>query len=115
MRARKKGGKLFESREKRDKFLTSPRACASQGEPKAKLLGGFSLVRFFVPHKEMNIKVFKIKIFQAAVFFKTPSPQPSSTRGEGAIICRPSSILQVVIGAYVFPSLEGRGLRGGCV
>jgi len=56
VRARKKGGKLFESREKRDEFLTFPRACASRGEPKAKLLGAFSLVRFFGASKEMNIK-----------------------------------------------------------
>jgi len=54
VRARNKGGKLSEFREKRDEFLTPPRPCASRGEPKAKLLGGFSLVRFFVPHKEMN-------------------------------------------------------------
>jgi len=34
------------------------RSCsASRGKPKAKLLGGFSLVRFFVPHKEMNSSV----------------------------------------------------------
>jgi len=55
LRARKKGGKLFEPREKGGEFLTIPRSCISRGEPKAKLLGGFSLVRFFVPHKEMNI------------------------------------------------------------
>jgi hypothetical protein len=55
VRARKKDGKLSESRKKRDEFLTAPRPCASRGQPKAKLLGGFSLVRFFVPHKEMNI------------------------------------------------------------
>jgi hypothetical protein len=55
VRARKKGGKLFESREKRDEFLMTPRLCISRGEPQAKLLGGFSLVRFFVPHKEMNV------------------------------------------------------------
>jgi hypothetical protein len=54
VRARRKVGKLSESREKRDEFLTAPRACASLGEPKAKLLGGFSLVRFFGPNKEMN-------------------------------------------------------------
>jgi hypothetical protein len=54
VRARKKGGKLSESREKRDEFLATPRSCISRGEPKAKLLGGFSLVRLFVPHKEMN-------------------------------------------------------------
>jgi hypothetical protein len=52
---RKKGGKLSESREKRDEFLTAPRSCASREEPKAKLPGGFSLVRFFVPYKEMNV------------------------------------------------------------
>jgi hypothetical protein len=45
-----KGGKLSE----RSEFLTPPQSNASRGEPKAKLLGGFSLVRFFVPHKEMN-------------------------------------------------------------
>jgi len=56
VRARNKVGKLSESREKRDEFLTAPRLCASRGEPKAKLLGGFSLVRFFVPDKEMNLQ-----------------------------------------------------------
>jgi hypothetical protein len=55
VRAREKGGKLSESREKRDEFLTAPRPGALLGEPQAKLLGGFSLVRFFVPHKEMNV------------------------------------------------------------
>jgi len=44
------GGKLFE----RSEFLLPPQSDALRGEPKAKLLGGFSLVRFFVPHKEMN-------------------------------------------------------------
>jgi hypothetical protein len=46
------GGKLSE----RSEFLTPPQSNASRGQPKAKLLGCFSLVRFFVPHKEMNIK-----------------------------------------------------------
>jgi hypothetical protein len=55
LRARIKGGKLSESREKRDEFLTTPRSCSSQGEPKAKLLGAFSLVRFIGANKEMNI------------------------------------------------------------
>ena len=56
LRARNKGGKLSESREKRDEFLTTPRSCSSRGEPKAKLLDAFSLVRFFGASKEMNIK-----------------------------------------------------------
>ena len=56
MRARNKGGKLSESREKRDEFLTAPRSCSSRGEPKAKLLGTLSLVRFFGVSKEMNVK-----------------------------------------------------------
>jgi hypothetical protein len=56
IRLRKKGGKLSESREKRDEFLTAPRSCASRGEPKAKLPGAFSLVRFFGARKEMNVK-----------------------------------------------------------
>jgi hypothetical protein len=34
--------------------VPSPHSGALRGEPKATLLGGFSLVRFFVPHKEMN-------------------------------------------------------------
>jgi hypothetical protein len=51
---------LFE----RSEFLPPPRYSALRGEPKAKLLGGFSLVRFFVPHKEMNI------LFQYAVMTK---------------------------------------------
>jgi len=55
VRTRKTGGKLSESA-KADEFLTPPRLCTSRGQPQAKLLGGFSLVRFFVPHKEMNIK-----------------------------------------------------------
>jgi hypothetical protein len=38
--------------------VPSPHSGVSRGEPQAKLLGGFSLVRFFVPHKEMNIKGF---------------------------------------------------------
>ena len=54
VRVRKKGGKLSESREKRDEFLTTPRSYSSRGEPKAKLLGAFSLVRFFGASKEMN-------------------------------------------------------------
>jgi hypothetical protein len=45
MRTRRKGDKLSESREKRDEFLTTPRLCASRGEPQAKLLGAFSLKR----------------------------------------------------------------------
>ena len=57
MRARKKGGKLSKSREKRDEFLTTPCSCSSRGEPQAKLLGAFSLVRFFGASKEMNIKI----------------------------------------------------------
>ena len=56
MRIRIKGGKLFKSREKRDEFLTPPCSCVSQGEPQAKLLGTFSLVRFFGVSKEMNVK-----------------------------------------------------------
>jgi hypothetical protein len=54
VRARKKGGKLFESREKRDEFLTTPRLCISRGEPQAKLLGAFSLIHFFGASKETN-------------------------------------------------------------
>jgi hypothetical protein len=54
LRARIKGGKLSGSREKRDEFLTTPRSCSSRGEPKAKLLGAFSLIRFFGASKEMN-------------------------------------------------------------
>jgi len=46
-----KGGKLSE----RSEFLTPPQSNASRGEPKAKLLGAFSLVRFFGASKEMNI------------------------------------------------------------
>jgi hypothetical protein len=42
---------LFERRE----FLPPPRYRALRGEPKAKLLGAFSLVRFFGASKEMNI------------------------------------------------------------
>ncbi len=41
VRARRKGGKLSESREKRDEFLTPPRADVLRGDPKAKLLGAF--------------------------------------------------------------------------
>jgi len=41
VRARKKGGKLFESREKRDEFLTLPRLCILLGQPQAKLLVTF--------------------------------------------------------------------------
>jgi len=57
VRIRIKGGKLFKSREKRDKLLTPPCSCVSRGEPKAKLLGAFSLVRLFGASKEMNKKV----------------------------------------------------------
>jgi hypothetical protein len=49
---------LFE----RSEFLPPPRDSASRGEPKAKLLGAFSLVRFFGPNKEKNI------------IFRTPPP-----------------------------------------
>ena len=55
MRAQKKGGKLSEFREKRNEFLTPPLTDVLRGEPKAKLLGDFSLVRFFGANKEMNI------------------------------------------------------------
>ena len=61
------GATLFESREKQDEFVPSPHLGVSRGEPKAKLLGAFSLVRFFGANKEMN----KQKIFK--VFFRTLS------------------------------------------
>jgi len=48
------GGKLFEFREKRNEFLTPRLTNISRGEPKAKLMGAFSLVRFFGASKEMN-------------------------------------------------------------
>jgi hypothetical protein len=64
VRAREKGGKLSESCEKRDEFLTTQRLCISRGEPKAKLLGGFSLVRLFVSHKEMNKQFLKSSGFR---------------------------------------------------
>jgi len=54
------GATLFESREKRDEFVPSPHSGVSRGEPKAKLLGAFSLVRFFGASKEMNI-LFELK------------------------------------------------------
>jgi hypothetical protein len=37
-------------------FVPTPRACVSRGQPKAELLGAFSLVRFFGASKEMNEK-----------------------------------------------------------
>jgi len=41
-------------------FMTTPLSCARRENPEfsrdAKRRGGFSLVRFFVPHKEMNVK-----------------------------------------------------------
>jgi len=49
------GATLFEFREKRAEFVTTPCLWFSRGEPKAKLLGAFSLVRFFGASKEMNI------------------------------------------------------------
>jgi hypothetical protein len=39
-------------------FMATPLACSRRGNPPqadAKRRGGFSLVRFFVPHKEMNV------------------------------------------------------------
>ena len=45
----------------RSEFLPPPRRCGLRGEPKAKLLGAFSLVRFFGARKEMNVK--KISLF----------------------------------------------------
>ena len=62
------GATLFEFREKRDEFVPSPHSGVSRGEPKAKLLGGLSLVRFFVPHKEMNEQLF--------LFTVTPCKHP---------------------------------------
>jgi hypothetical protein len=53
------GATLFESREKRDEFVPSPHSGVSRGEPKAKLLGTFSLVRFFGVSKEMNSFLYK--------------------------------------------------------
>jgi len=38
--------------------MTTPCLCVSRGEPQAKLLGTFSLVRFFGVRKEMNVKIF---------------------------------------------------------
>jgi len=62
VRIRIKGGKLSKSREKRDEFLTPLCACVSRGVLKAKLLGIFSLVRFFGVSKEMNVKKFVLNI-----------------------------------------------------
>ena len=53
------GATLFESREKRDEFVPSPHSGVSRGQPKAKLLGAFSLVRFFGARKEMNVECLK--------------------------------------------------------
>jgi len=36
--------------------VPSPHSGVSRGEPQAKLLGAFSLVRFFGASKEMNVK-----------------------------------------------------------
>jgi len=58
LRARNKGGKLSNSREKRDEFLTPPRSCSSRGEPQAKLLGALSFDTFFGASKESINKIF---------------------------------------------------------
>jgi len=55
--SRIQGGKLSEFREKRNEFFTPPLTKVLRGEPKAKLLGTFSLVRFFGVSKEMNGKL----------------------------------------------------------
>jgi len=53
------GATLFESREKQDEFVPSPHLGVSRGEPKAKLLGAFSLDTFFGRAKKVSTKVFK--------------------------------------------------------
>jgi hypothetical protein len=68
------GGKLSESREKRDEFLTPPQSNTSRGEPKAKLLGAFSLVRFFGASKEMN------EYFYSSGFRLSPEGQAQHNR-----------------------------------
>ena len=62
------GVKLYE----RSEFLPPPRRCGLRGESKTKLLGAFSLVRFFGARKEMNVKVFKflkLRKLRVAPFF----------------------------------------------
>ena len=59
MRARRKVGKLSRSREKRDEFLTTPRSCSSRGEPKAKLLGGFSFGTYSLDRTKKSTFVLK--------------------------------------------------------
>jgi hypothetical protein len=51
-----KRSRLSEARQGGYEFVTTPCLWFSRGEPKAKLLGTFSLVRFFGVSKEMNEK-----------------------------------------------------------
>ncbi len=49
---------MFEARQIGHEFVTTPCLWFSRGEPKAKLLGALSLVRFFGANKEMNVRSF---------------------------------------------------------
>ena len=58
----------------RSEFLSFPRTCAQRGNPDfsrdAKRRGGFSLVRFFVPYKEMNNYFFHYKELMDSGFLR---------------------------------------------